>query len=308
MRAIITGATGFIGQWLVKELYRIGFDITVIAHNLKNVPDIWKENIDVVKCDIAHYQDLQKHHFRYTNFDFFFHLAWAGTSGTERADFNLQLKNSYAACEAVNLAKRLSCRRFINAGSIMEYEAMTYVPQDGTEPSAGYMYSISKLTADFMAKTLAVWENIDYINIIISNIYGAGEKSARFLNQLLRKLISNQKIPLTTGEQLYDFIYVTDAVRGIILAAQKGKNCSSYYIGNQAPQPLKQFILQAKEVLKSDSELAFGEVTFKGAKLTYKEFDTNKLYDLGFKTEISFQKGIQMTAEWIKKEGFSDGL
>ena len=159
-----------------------------------------------------------------------------------------------------------------------------------------------------MAKTLAVRENIDYINIIISNIYGAGEKSARFLNQLLRKLISNQKIPLTTGEQLYDFIYVTDAVKGIILAAQKGKNCFSYYIGNQTPQPLKQFILQAKEGLKSESELAFGEVPFKGAKLTYKEFDTNKLYDLGFKTEISFQKGIQMTAEWIKKEGFSDGL
>jgi NAD dependent epimerase/dehydratase family. len=306
MKAIITGATGFIGKWLVEELYQTGFDITVIVHAIRNVPDAWKGKIAIVKCDIDHYKDLQKFHFQYDDYDFFFHLAWIGTSGAERADFRLQLKNSYAACEAVSLAKRLSCRRFINAGSIMEYEAMDYIPRDGTEPSAGYMYSISKLTANFMAKTLAVQENIEYINIIISNIFGAGEKSARFLNQLLRKMIYNQKILLTNGEQLYDFIYVTDAVKGIILAAQKGINCSSYYIGNQDQQPLKQYILQVKDILKSDSELAFGKVIFKGSKLTYKEFNTQKLYDMGFKIEIPFKKGILLTAESIRKEGLAD--
>ena len=303
MRAIITGATGFIGQWLVKELYQAGFDMTAIIRSLENVPDTWKGNIDIIKCDMIYYKELQKYHFQFDNYDYFFHLAWAGTSGMDRADYSLQLQNSYVACEAVSLAKRLSCRRFINLGSIMEYEAMAYVPRDGAEPLAGYMYSISKLTADLMAKTLAVRENIDYINIIISNIYGVGEKSARFLNQLLRKMISNQRIPLTTAEQLYDFIYVTDAVKGIVLAAQKGKSCSSYYIGNQTPRPLKQYILQAKEVLKSDSELAFGEVAFKGAALTYKEFDTHKLHGMGFKIEIPFKKGIQITGEWIKQEG-----
>lgn len=302
MRAIVTGATGFVGQWLVKKLCQNGVYVTVITHTLNRVPENWKKTLEIIECTIEQYKNLQKKDFQHDNYDFFFHLAWAGTSGPERADYTLQLKNVYAACEAVKLAKRLSCQRFINAGSIMEYEATAYIPQDGAEPSIGYVYSISKLATDFMAKSVSVQENIEYINIIISNIYGIGEKSERFLNQLLRKMISNQKIPLTSGEQLYDFIYVTDAVNGIIYAAQNGKNCSAYYIGNREPQPLKNYILQVKDILGSNAELAFGEVPFKGAKLTYKEFDTNKLYDLGYDIEVPFREGILMTAEWIKRE------
>ena len=74
----------------------------------------------------------------------------------------VQLRNVFAACESINLAKRLLCRRFLNAGSLMEYDVMKYLPQDGAEPTAAYIYGISKMTADFMLKTLAVREGIEY--------------------------------------------------------------------------------------------------------------------------------------------------
>lgn len=302
MRAIVTGATGFVGQWLVKELCDGGYDVTVIVRNAGKVPAEWSGRIEIVECSLEEYKNIQEKDFQYDSYDLFFHLAWAGTAGQERADYDMQLRNVYAACEALYLAKRLKCRRFINAGSLMEYDVMEYLPQDGAEPAAGYIYGISKLTADFMLKTLAVKEEIEYINVIISNIYGVGEESARFLNQLLRKLLGNQRIALTSGEQLYDFIYVTDAVRGIVCAAQNGENNSVYYIGNKDPQPLKRYILQTKELLNSDAELAFGEVSFKGVMLTYREFDTTKLYDMGFRIEVPFEQGVLMTAEWIKRE------
>lgn len=308
MRAIVTGATGFIGKWLVRELCANDYDVAVIVRDLKKVPDVWKNSVEIVQSNLEDYINITKADFQYDSYDVFFHFAWAGTSGQDRADYDLQLKNVYAACEALNLAKRLSCQRFLNAGSLMEYDVMEYLPQDGAEPTAGYVYGISKLTADFMLKTLAVKEGIEYINVIISNIYGVGEKSARFLNQLLRKLISNQRISLTSGVQLYDFIYVTDAVRGIIFAAQKGKNNSVYYIGNRMPQPLKEYILHAKEILQSNAELVFGEVPYNGVMLTYKEFDTNKLFDLGFTIEVPFEKGILLTAEWIKSEDLDYGF
>ena len=301
MRAIVTGATGFVGQWLVRELRANNHDVTVIVRDEKKVPAEWRNSVEIVESALEDYGNLEKADFKYESYDVFFHFAWAGTSGQDRSNYDMQLRNVFAACESINLAKRLLCRRFLNAGSLMEYDVMKYLPQDGAEPTASYIYGISKMTADFMLKTLAVREGIEYINVIISNIYGVGENSARFLNQLLRKLICNERISLTSGEQLYDFIYVTDAVKGIVYAAQKGKNNSVYYIGNRKPQPLKKYILQAKEILNSTAELAFGEVPYSGIMLTYKEFDTKKLFDIGFTIEVPFEKGILMTSEWIKE-------
>lgn len=301
MRAIVTGATGFVGQWLVRELCANNHDVTVIVRDEKKVPAEWRNSVEIVESALEDYGNLEKADFKYESYDVFFHFAWAGTSGQDRSNYDMQLRNVFAACESINLAKRLLCRRFLNAGSLMEYDVMKYLPQDGAEPTAADIYGISKMTADFMLKTLAVREGIEYINVIISNIYGVGENSARFLNQLLRKLICNERISLTSGEQLYDFIYVTDAVKGIVYAAQKGKNNSVYYIGNRKPQPLKEYILQAKEILNSTAELAFGEVPYSGIMLTYKEFDTKKLFDIGFTIEVPFEKGILMTSEWIKE-------
>ena len=301
MRAIVTGATGFVGQWLVRELCANNHDVTVIVRDEKKVPAEWRNSVEIVESALENYGNLEKSDFKYESYDVFFHFAWAGTSGQDRSNYDMQLRNVFAACESINLAKRLLCRRFLNAGSLMEYDVMKYLPQDGAEPTAAYIYGISKMTADFMLKTLAVREGIEYINVIISNIYGVGENSARFLNQLLRKLICNQRISLTSGEQLYDFIYVTDAVKGIVYAAQNGENNSVYYIGNRKPQPLIEYILQAKEILNSTAELAFGEVPYSGVMLTYKEFDTKKLFDIGFTIEVPFEKGILMTSEWIKE-------
>lgn len=307
-RAIVTGATGFVGQWLVAELYGSGYDVTAVVRSLKKVPDDWEDKIEIVECNIEDYGNVSRNCFRDSKYDLFFHLAWAGTSGSDRANYGIQLHNVYAACEALRLSKRLGCERFINAGSIMEYEAMQYIPQEGVEPSAGYIYSTAKLAADFMLKSLASQEDIEYINVIISNIYGVGEISERFLNQLLRKMIANQRIALTSGEQLYDFIYVTDAVKGIVYAAKEGEKNVAYYIGNQTPYPLKTYILQIKQLLGSSAELVFGEVPFNGTKLSYREFDTSKLYDMGYRIEVPFQEGILRTAEWIKREDLIHGL
>jgi nucleoside-diphosphate-sugar epimerase len=207
-----------------------------------------------------------------------------------------------AACDAVKLAARLGCKRFVNAGSIMEYEAMSYIPQAGATPGMGNIYSTAKLAADFMAKTTAAKEHIEYCNVIISNIYGIGEKSGRFLNSVMRKMLQNESIAMTQGTQLYDFIYVTDAVKAIILAGINGEANTSYYIGNETQRPLREFVLDMKEILQSKSELLFGRVPFTGAMLSYREFDTEGLKTLGFRPEISFKEGIKKTQEWIKEE------
>lgn len=302
-KAIVTGATGFVGGWLVKELVSQGVKVIAVVRSEES--DIkalqQNDNIRIVVCPLEEINTLPLRILD-EDIDVFYHFAWAGTSGMNRADIKLQLSNVTATCDAVKAASEVGCLKFVNAGSIMEYEAMQYIPADGTKPGLSNIYSTSKQAADFMAKTLAVSLKISYVNAIISNIYGAGEKSARLINTTIRKFLSKERTTFTHGEQLYDFIYVSDAARAFFLLGKSGKAYTSYYIGNPIPQPLKDFIIKIRNVVDENIKLTFGEMPFQGALLKYTEFEKEKLYkEFGFETEITFEQGIQKTIQWIQK-------
>lgn len=301
-KAIVTGATGFLGSWLVKELSSSGIEVTAVVRSLHKEAEILAqlENVKIVKCQLSDMERLPEI-IEERDIDVFYHLAWAGTSGMERADVRLQLQNVQASCDAVAAASAIGCRKYVNAGSIMEYEAMQYIPSDGSRPGRGSIYSSAKLAADYMSKTVAVSYNLSYINAIISNIYGPGEKSARFVNSTLRKLLSGERACFTHGEQLYDFIYASDAAKAFRLVGEKGEAFGSYYIGSKEPHPLKEFIIKMRDAVDDSIELFFGEVPFEGASLDYGWFDMQKLHaELGFVPETTFEQGIRNTSEWIK--------
>lgn len=301
MKIVVTGATGFVGKWLVNELLAQRDDVTILVQNKNKVPAEWNGIVHMAEASLEQICRLERSDFPDGGADILFHLAWSGVSGQKRADSRLQIQNLQYTVDSVALAKRLGCHRFVNAGSIMEYEAMSYIPAGKAEPGMGNIYSTAKLAADFMAKTTAVNQGMEYINLIISNIYGVGEYSERFLNSVLRKMLNHEPVPLTQGEQLYDFIYASDAAKAMALAGKKGEKNSAYYIGNIEQFPLKCFVRKMKEILESKSELQFGKVPFQGVMLSYKEFDTGKLECLGFRPEIDFETGIKKTKVWMEK-------
>ncbi len=247
MRAILTGATGFVGKYLAKYLLEQGYEVTLIVREPSKLLRELKKNVYIIQADMSDLKNLDNSDFNNKTFDYFFHFGWEGTSGTGRGDVNLQLNNVMHSVEAVRLAARLGCKRFINAGSIMEFESICYMKENGAYPGLANIYSTAKFAADAMCKTVAADEKIDYINIIISNIFGPGENSRRLINVLLRKMMLNEPVELTEGTQLYDFIYIMDAVRGIVLAGTKGKSNTSYYLGNVEQLPLKDYMRALKK-------------------------------------------------------------
>lgn len=298
---IVTGANGFIGKTLVNALLENGYRVVALDIRFDDVlaNDERVTCVNVMNKEVAALVEEIPHQ----EYRCFFHLAWAGTSGPARADYAVQLNNVKLACDYIKLCSEIGCKRVVYASSINEMETYEYLQSDDIEPAGGYIYGTGKLAAHLMGETVAKLNDIEFIPVIITNIYGMGEKSARMIYTSINKLVHKEHCSFTAGYQTYDFIYITDAINSIIAVAEKGKAFNRYYIGSGEPKPLREFLLEMRDIVDPEAELGLGDIPFKGVDISYDQFDLKKVErDTGYKNEVPFAEGIRMTAEYIRGE------
>lgn len=300
-KALVTGASGFIGKQLISELLNRGKKI--IAIDIKFDDALFKNSdIRCINFTETNFLSLEKQ-LKGESVDCIFNLAWIGTSGPTRADYSVQLNNVKLACDYVVLASRIGCKKYIYASSINEMETYEYLQSDGISPGGGYIYGTGKLAAHLMGETVAKLNGIDFIPVIITNIYGAGENSARLINTSIRKLLNKEHCSFTEGYQMYDFIYITDAINSMVEVAEKGKPFNRYYLGSGNPKPLRDFLLEMKDIVDPTAKLGLGELPFNGINIDYNQFKLKKLEeDTGYKNKVCFKEGIQMALDYIRQE------
>ena len=93
-KVIITGANGFIGTALCRELSTKNIQVTAIVRDQEsNIDNIRKiPGISIVYCELSKYEKLPQL-IRDRKFDVFYHLAWVGNAGKLRGDSNVQINN-----------------------------------------------------------------------------------------------------------------------------------------------------------------------------------------------------------------------
>ena len=96
-------------------------------------------------------------------------------------------------------------------------------------------------------------------------------------------------------------MYVTDVAKAFYLIAKNGKPFCEYMIGSGKARPLKEFIQEMQQALAPEAKLIFGDIPFTGTNMPLSTFDTSETEkDTGFKAEVTFAKGTEMTMEWLK--------
>lgn len=296
-KAIVTGANGFIGSHLVKKLLTENVD--VISVDLEGRNNNIPSESKFIPCDLSDPESLLTKIS--DDVDTFYHLAWLGLTGDKRGSFEVQLNNAKNTVNALLTAYKLGCKTFIGAGSIMEDETNIAVDTDGHQPGIGYVYGAGKYVAKSMCKCIAGNLGINMIWAKITNTYGVGEVSDRFINTTLRKIINNEKLQFTAATQNYDFVYIDDIAKAFYLIGEKGKNFKTYMISSGNAQPLKQYIIRIKDLLAPHAELNFGDIPFTGVNLPISVFSNQQLVDdTGFSCDVSFEDGMLKTFEFLK--------
>ena len=304
-KAIVTGSTGFIGKFVVRELIKQGVQVYAMVWPDTSNAWIFSEGVEPFVCSLADIKKLPQI-IKDRDIDAVFHIAWQGVSDSDARCQEVQIKNLVSTLELIDAMHEMGIGTIVGCGSLHEAEAMVEMEQDKIVNNLGVYYKSMKTAAHWMGKAKSGNYGIRFFWPLI-NTYGEEERSARLVNTVIRKIFKGESPDLSVGDQYYDFVHVSDVAHALYLIAEKGIDGTNYTIGSGEAKPLKEFLKivgkVANEMNGSNIPLGFGKITSNVISLPKETFDVKKLKkDTGFEISIPFEEGIKRTALWIRKD------
>ena len=125
MKLLVTGPNGFIGTHLLTLLSEEGVEtIAVVKDKSEDVSRISHlPKVQIVYCELSEIEKLPE---IVLDRDIYacIHLAWAGSSGDARADYNIQLRNVSYTMDLIKVLSEMNIKRFIGAGTLAEKDIL----------------------------------------------------------------------------------------------------------------------------------------------------------------------------------------
>lgn len=301
-RVVITGAAGMIGIALAQQCVEQGCAVLAICHrgSSRNRVLHRMSGVEVLEADLEQYALLAQRQWE-VQYDVFYHLAWAGTTGNARNDMALQADNIRYTLDAVEMAEHMGCHTFIGVGSQAEYgrNPEPLRPDTPTFPETGY--GMAKLCAGQMSRYSCKNKGIRHIWARVLSVYGPYGGND-MITTALQKLLQGEHISFTAGEQVWDYLYSEDAAYALWLMAERGISGKTYVLGKGQSRPLKEYLDILYRVVCEEMDckgrrvgtVGIGELPYGDCQLMHLAGDITELWqDTGFVSRVSFEEGIR---------------
>jgi nucleoside-diphosphate-sugar epimerase len=264
---LITGATGFIGSNLINEMSESEYEIIGVKRNCESTPRLaitrkvrWVTSpLEEISSDVL------------CSADVIVHLASHTANHPYDTLYNCIDQNVVRHLKFIENAFKAGVNRFVLAGSCFEYgtsgEKYDYIPVNAPlEPKGSY--PVSKAMFFFAVKEFFMGKqaNVSYQRIF--QVYGEGEAETRFWPTLRSKAFSGEDMLMTKGEQLRDFINVTEVASKLKSKVQTmlGSEKCCFDIENLAsgnPQSLKEFAQYWWKEWSAKGQIKFGAIPYR---------------------------------------------
>lgn len=296
-KAIVTGSTGLIGSNVINELLSKGIKVLAIGRKEKPISESYltspNKNLTYCQLDLENIdllpQKLDEISWNVGESCVFYHFAWSGLKTLTDGSFDDQLKNVSYCANAVKIAKKLRCTKFINSGSLEETFVEKYLENnwkiDKYHSDQG-LYAVAKLSSRDMSLMVAYLEKIDYIHTRFSAVYNDDFSLKGYICSSLKKIFNGENVEPPKNTELFDLISIKDLSMAYYLIGLHGKNKSNYFIGTGKPMTLVDYFERLDYSLKGFSVTDEDLFTQTNFILNYDDFSILNLQnDTGFKVD-----------------------
>lgn len=292
MTIAITGATSMLGVATIKNC--ISNNISVLAFVRKGSSKIERlpssPLVKIVECDLAQMKDFDVDKL---SADVFIHFGWAFTDKTGRNDVSKQLENVQYTIDAVHLAKKLGCRKFVGAGSQAEYGTPNTILKEDTPVNPVVPYGVAKYAAGRFAKIECEKVGMEYNWVRILSVYGTNDLPGTLISQLIYNAKNNIPMGLSGCEQTWDYLFEDDAGRAFVAIAEKGVDGKVYNLGSGVGRKLKDFVQDVIDVVNPDYVPDYGKYAYSVTQPFMLQADVSNLVDdVNWSAKIQFMDGI----------------
>lgn len=294
-KILVTGGTGFIGSHCLEELSQSNYEIHAISRNsnkkIKNV--VW-HNIDLFdENDFINVLKLVKPNY-------LMHLAWKMETG-----LNLNSNNNEKwfnlSKNIIDLFYKHGGERVLATGSGFEYD-LTYKTLSESEspinPNNEYGKSKSKLFN--YLESSAEKNNTSFIWARIFFAYGPGQKKQSLLPYVVDCMMKNIKVETTDGNQQYDYIFVKDVARALVLLLESSYN-GPVNVSSGKVTKLKDMVLKIGDHFNKKELLDFGARERPVGTPDFILGENDRLKTItSWKEEYNVDNGIEELIEYFK--------
>jgi nucleoside-diphosphate-sugar epimerase len=290
-RVLVTGATGFIGKYIIPILLEKGYDIIAVysgrSKHIKTSSHC--EYIATNLLDIAGIENL----IRNTKPSYLVHVAWEARPGIFwTSKDNMQWAK--ASSELFRSFYRNGGIRGISAGSCAQYEWGTDKPfiEMITPDKPATLYGQAKLAFEAEIMHLSIQQQLSYASGRIFMTYGPNEYPQKLIASIISALLQNQPINTTDGNMVRDFMYVKDIAAAFVSLLESDIQ-GIVNIASGQPTMIKDLIFNISEKLKKPDLIRLGSLSRQPNEPDIILADTSRLNkEVKFTPEYDIDTGI----------------
>jgi nucleoside-diphosphate-sugar epimerase len=303
-RAIVTGASGFVGANLARRLIRQGHDTHLFVSSEQKA---WR--LDEVQGQARMYAldlaDADAVHRTVATIrpDWVFHLAAHGAYSWQTSLDRMIATNVIGTINLVQACLRAGFEAMVNTGSSSEYGFKDHAPSEDEAVDPNSDYAVTKVSATMYCRYVAQSQGVRLPTLRLYSVYGPWEDPNRLIPALLVRGLQGELPPLVNAQTARDYVYVEDVMDAYLLAAEQrvAEPGAVFNVGSGTQTSVQQAVTLCREILSISCEPAWGSMPNRLWDTNVWVSDTRKIRrELGWIPQYSLQSGLLETVTWLR--------